>query len=119
MKKNYPNIKTSHSSLKKNKSQLHTRRSFLKTLAMAPVCLQVAAPLIVKKTSAGTGYAIMPYKCTNTNDDTDCLECFCVCPVDCIRLDDNDKPYIITEECVSCGACMEACPQDVFFIIND
>ena len=36
--------------------------------------------------------------------------CVDVCPVDCIYEGDR-KLYIQPEECIDCGACEEACPQ--------
>jgi len=40
--------------------------------------------------------------------------CVDVCPVDCIH-DGGDMYYIDPDECVDCGACIEACPVQAIF----
>ncbi len=44
--------------------------------------------------------------------DKSCLE---ECPVDCIYEGDR-KLYINPGECIDCGACEPACPQDAIFL---
>jgi NAD-dependent dihydropyrimidine dehydrogenase PreA subunit len=44
--------------------------------------------------------------------DKSCLE---ECPVDCIY-EGERKLYINPDECISCGACEPACPQEAIFI---
>jgi ferredoxin len=42
----------------------------------------------------------------------DCVECgVCVdeCPADAIQ---EGSPYTITEACTDCGACVDVCPSD-------
>jgi NAD-dependent dihydropyrimidine dehydrogenase PreA subunit len=44
--------------------------------------------------------------------DKSCIE---ECPVDCIYEGDR-KLYISPGECIDCGACEPACPQDAIFL---
>jgi anaerobic dimethyl sulfoxide reductase subunit B (iron-sulfur subunit) len=38
-------------------------------------------------------------------------ECYDACPVEgAMRRDDAGVVHIVQDECISCGACMEACP---------
>jgi len=57
----------------------------------------------------------MPYfiaaPCIDVMDKA-CLE---ECPVDCIY-EGSRKLYINPQECISCGACEPACPQEAIFV---
>ena len=44
--------------------------------------------------------------------DKSCIE---ECPVDCIY-EGERKLYINPDECISCGACEPACPQEAIFV---
>ena len=51
--------------------------------------------------------------------NTSCVD---VCPVDCIHpapgepgFDEADMLHIDPEECIDCGVCAEACPEDAVF----
>ena len=43
---------------------------------------------------------------------TGCGICIEECPVDTIKLEDNDYAVINEEECIRCGRCHDVCPQD-------
>lgn len=49
--------------------------------------------------------------------------CVDVCPVDCIYFfwEDDDRPqkYIQPEECIDCGLCVDACPWEAIFPIEE
>jgi len=51
--------------------------------------------------------------CIDLNDQS-CVE---VCPVDCISSEAgvDRKSYIDPDECIDCGACVEACPNLAVF----
>ena len=45
--------------------------------------------------------------------DKSCVE---VCPVDCIKADDEDRVcYIDPDECIGCNLCLPACPVGAIF----
>ena len=45
--------------------------------------------------------------------------CVQVCPVDCIRgEDDGDQYYIHPDECIDCEACVRECPVEAIFADN-
>jgi len=39
-----------------------------------------------------------------------CGICEEICPMDCIRTDAEEKPYLAFDECWYCGACEKECP---------
>jgi NAD-dependent dihydropyrimidine dehydrogenase PreA subunit len=39
-----------------------------------------------------------------------CGICAEICPMDCLEMDDKNKPYLAREECWYCGACEKECP---------
>lgn len=42
--------------------------------------------------------------------------CADVCPVDCIRIEDEgEQAYIDPEDCIDCGACESACPVKAIY----
>jgi NAD-dependent dihydropyrimidine dehydrogenase PreA subunit len=47
--------------------------------------------------------------------------CLQACPVDCIHADrDRDRMvFIDPQDCISCGACVEACPVRAIFPVAD
>jgi heterodisulfide reductase subunit A-like polyferredoxin len=40
-----------------------------------------------------------------------CGDCAELCPVDAVRLDDQNRPSIDGEECLCCGICFQWCPE--------
>ena len=51
--------------------------------------------------------------CIDLNDQS----CVDVCPVDCISSEAgvDRKSFIDPDECIDCGACVEACPNQAIF----
>ncbi len=45
-----------------------------------------------------------------TDDCTTCGACSDSCPVDAIV--EGDDKYSITEECIECGSCVDTCPVE-------
>lgn len=45
-------------------------------------------------------------------------ECAKVCPVGCIQ-EGPDQYYINPDECIDCGACIDACPNHCIFPLDD
>lgn len=41
---------------------------------------------------------------------TKCQACVEVCPVECIKGEEEKVPVIDADECISCGACESECP---------
>jgi len=41
----------------------------------------------------------------------DCYRCIRACPVNAIRMV-NDQAQVINEKCIACGLCINECPQD-------
>jgi NAD-dependent dihydropyrimidine dehydrogenase PreA subunit len=59
--------------------------------------------------------------CIGTKDNS-CAE---VCPVDCIHptpeepgYEEAEQLYINADECIDCDACVEACPVDACFAVD-
>lgn len=50
--------------------------------------------------------------------DTACAD---VCPVDCIYETRTDSPqsFVQPEECIDCGLCVDACPVEALFPIEE
>jgi iron only hydrogenase large subunit-like protein len=48
---------------------------------------------------------------TNEAACRDCYRCIRSCPVDAIRMVD-DQAQVISDKCISCGTCINECPQD-------
>jgi NAD-dependent dihydropyrimidine dehydrogenase PreA subunit len=57
----------------------------------------------------------MPYVIAASCIDVMDKSCVEECPVDCIYEGDR-KLYINPTECIECGACEPACPQDAIFL---
>ncbi|MFW6298447.1 MAG: [Fe-Fe] hydrogenase large subunit C-terminal domain-containing protein, partial [Bacillota bacterium] len=55
---------------------------------------------------------------TQANDCENCYKCIRTCPVKAISFKDN-QAQIITEDCIYCGLCKNACPQDAKAIYSD
>jgi len=45
-----------------------------------------------------------------TDDCIGCGVCVDLCPLDCLRMGENDKPYLKYDECWYCGCCEIECP---------
>lgn len=46
--------------------------------------------------------------------------CVAVCPMDCIKGEDDDPQlYINPQECIDCGACEPECPVEAIFFEDD
>lgn len=41
-----------------------------------------------------------------------CRACVEICPLDALRMDEEEHPYMKYDECWYCGCCEEACPKD-------
>ena len=48
----------------------------------------------------------------------DCYKCVRICPVKSIRIKDEHALYV-ADECILCGKCLEACPQDAVIYVSD
>ena len=48
----------------------------------------------------------------------DCYKCVRICPVKSIRIKDEHALYV-ADECILCGKCREACPQDAGIYVSD
>ena len=48
----------------------------------------------------------------------DCYKCGRICPVKAIHIKDEHVRYD-ARECILCGKCLEACPQDAIIFVND
>ena len=44
-------------------------------------------------------------------------DCADACPFNAIEMGENGLPYVIEEECTSCGVCVETCPRELFELI--
>ncbi len=53
------------------------------------------------------GFNVCTYSCLGLGD------CDKVCPVDAIRMDDNNLPQINKEICIGCEKCVTECPRNV------
>jgi NAD-dependent dihydropyrimidine dehydrogenase PreA subunit len=58
-------------------------------------------------------YVIAP-PCTDVMDKT----CIAECPVDCIY-EGGRALYINPDECIDCGSCEPACPQEAIYLADD
>jgi len=45
---------------------------------------------------------------------SDCTKCVDVCPVDTLKIADNNLPAFVPSVCVDCGGCMGVCPSESF-----
>ena len=62
----------------------------------------------------------MPYVITEPCIGVKDKSCVDVCPVDCIKGDEEDPQlYIDPEVCIDCGACVSACPVEAIYADND
>jgi len=43
---------------------------------------------------------------------TGCGICVDICPLDCFRLDEDDKAFMKYDECWYCGSCTLECPEN-------
>ncbi|WP_269500214.1 ferredoxin [Castellaniella sp. S9] len=60
----------------------------------------------------------MPHIITEACIDCIHKECVKECPVDCIY-EGVRSLYIQPDECIDCGACVPACPEDAIFFDED
>jgi iron only hydrogenase large subunit-like protein len=60
-----------------------------------------------------TGYLVL-----KTSDCKNCYKCIRHCPVKSIRFE-NNQAHIVGEECILCGRCFVACPQNAKEIRDD
>ena len=101
-----------------------SRRTFLKSVAISPVCnaghllLAVYPPRV---SGANEDCYVIAKPCIGKKD-TACVD---VCPVDCIhpRKDEADfkkvpQLYIDPVACIDCGACVPVCPVSAIFPID-
>ncbi|MDR1444467.1 MAG: 4Fe-4S binding protein [Treponema sp.] len=58
------------------------------------------------------------YLTLKTSDCKNCYKCIRHCPVKSIRFE-NNQAHIVEEECILCGRCFVACPQNAKEIRND
>lgn len=52
-------------------------------------------------------------------DDKKCVGCgVCqeICPLDCIRMNEDHRPYVRYDKCWYCGSCQIDCPQEAIKI---
>jgi electron transfer flavoprotein alpha subunit len=42
--------------------------------------------------------------------------CESACPVDCIKMDENEAPIINEEKCIGCDKCAKVCPAEALFM---
>jgi NAD-dependent dihydropyrimidine dehydrogenase PreA subunit len=61
-----------------------------------------------------TRYRLMPFFIADACIDVMDRSCIDECPVDCIY-EGARKLYINPRECIDCGACEPACPQDAIY----
>jgi len=62
----------------------------------------------------------MPYVITEPCIGVKDKSCVDVCPVDCIKGDEEDPQlYIDPEVCIDCGACVSACPVEAIYADAD
>jgi len=45
-----------------------------------------------------------------------CGICVEICPLDCLRMDGNEKAFIKYDECWYCGSCTLECPVDAIIL---
>jgi len=45
---------------------------------------------------------------------SDCTKCVDICPVDTLKISDNNLPAYTPSVCVDCGGCMGVCPSESF-----
>jgi len=45
-----------------------------------------------------------------------CGICVKICPLDCLRMDEDEKAYMKYDECWYCGSCTLDCPQDAIIL---
>ena len=66
-------------------------------------------------------YEIDPHKCTECVGHFPEPQCRLVCPVDCIygKNEDWEMLYIHPEECIDCGLCVDACPVQAIFPLEE
>ncbi|HEY9179332.1 MAG TPA: 4Fe-4S dicluster domain-containing protein [Candidatus Baltobacteraceae bacterium] len=62
----------------------------------------------------------MPYVITEPCIGVKDKACVDVCPVDCIKGDEEDPQlYIDPAVCIDCGACVSACPVEAIYADTD
>ena len=45
-----------------------------------------------------------------------CGICVDICPLDCLRLNENEKAFMKYDECWYCGSCTLECPVDAIML---
>jgi len=45
-----------------------------------------------------------------------CGICVEICPLDCLRMDENEKAFLKYDECWYCGSCTLECPKDAIIL---
>ncbi|MDM8536969.1 ferredoxin family protein [Desulfobacterales bacterium HSG17] len=45
-----------------------------------------------------------------------CGICVEICPLDCLRMDDNEIAFMKYDECWYCGSCTLECPKDAIIL---
>ncbi|MFC1496062.1 RnfABCDGE type electron transport complex subunit B [Candidatus Margulisiibacteriota bacterium] len=61
--------------------------------------------------TTGGGFKACSYGCLGLGD------CERVCPVNCIKINDNGLPEVDRPACIGCGKCVTACPRDLFILL--
>lgn len=64
-------------------------------------------------------FSLLRVKAARREQCTDCMDCFAVCPEPqvigpALRGEAGSSPLILSNNCINCGRCIDACPHDVF-----
>jgi ferredoxin-type protein NapH len=64
-------------------------------------------------------FSLLRVKAARREQCTDCMDCFAVCPEPqvirpALKGDAGSSPLILSNNCINCGRCIDACPYDVF-----
>jgi len=52
----------------------------------------------------------------NTEQCNGCGICVEICPLDCLRMDENEKAFMKYDECWYCGSCTLECSMDAIIL---